>query len=678
VARSWLTTQLRRATPDRVLAAIRIGGTGVVGALGQLVVDMPSGYFGAAERTTALGLIYAAAMVGVMGLCAFGALLGARIVRFVFPPLLLVGTAFFLPALATDVVAAAAIVAWQLGALSRVVFADAPTKRRGRASPDESPFRAPIVHLLALSIFCTTLVVGFELTDVLGGRLACLVLDAVALVAAYVVLHRSRELRRFGVVSIVAVVLAFVLGRGLVPVLGALGLVQVGLLALALVEGPIVGELMRRFVERPAVLVITTFAGAVALSFPAAAEQSRIAPLDALFTAVSAVCVTGLIVVDTPTAYGPFGEAVVLILFQIGGLGIMVLSTFGTVILGGRLTLRGERALEHVLDLGSPAGAYRLVRFIVVATFGIEAVGASILAICYLRHGFPVGEAVWRGTFQAVSAFCNAGFSLQTDSIVMFQNDTVALLVHAVLIVLGGFGFVVLAWLWSRASRRTRARAPVQVRVVLWISALLVGLGMVAYAWLEWDHTLGGLSTYHKLLNALFQSITTRTAGFNSVDFTAMRPATILLVMVFMFIGAAPGGTAGGIKITTVAVLAAAIPEIVGTRPGAMLFGREIPTATLQRAATIAVVATVTMVLALFLLLLTEEAPFPILAFETVSALGTVGLSLGVTGALTTTGKLVVIVTMFVGRIGPLTLALALGDRARPRVHYPETRIMVG
>jgi trk system potassium uptake protein TrkH len=453
--------------------------------------------------------------------------------------------------------------------------------------------------------------------------------------------------------------------------------------ALLLNRGPLASELVRRFTDRPALLVVSTFGavavlGGVALSFPAAAEAGRIGPLDALFTAVSATCVTGLIVVDTPTAFTQFGEGVVLLLFQIGGLGMMVLSTFATLALGGRLSLRGERALEHVLELGSPQHAYRLVRFIVLATLGVEAVGAAVLSWRYVAHDFAFGEALWRGVFQSVSAFCNAGFSLQTDSIVMFQSDPIALTMHAVLIVLGGLGFIVLAWMWSRVVQRSRARPPVQARVVLVVSAILVLAGMVVYAVLEWERTLAGMSSADKLLNAAFQSITTRTAGFNSVDFASLRPATVLFMVVFMFIGAAPGGTGGGIKITTVAVLAAAIPDIVGARRGVLLFGRVIPHDTLQRAATIAVVAAGTMVLSLFMLLLTEDAPFVVLAFEVVSALGTVGLSLGVTGALTTTGKWVVIATMFIGRIGPLTLALALGRRGTTRIHYPETRIMVG
>lgn len=681
--RGWLAAVVRRARPERVLTAVRMVGTGVVAALGQLVVDMPSGYFGALEQTTVVGLAYAIAMLVGTAACAAGVVLGTRTARWAYPPIVLVGLAFFLPAFATDVAVAAPVVAWLLATLSQVVFTRAVSPRRSaRLAEAPAPFLPVVVHLLLLSIFVVTLVAGFGVMDVPVAKLACVALATLAIASSVLVL-RGRWLARWLVVSGLGVGLAAVLSAAVVPTLAALGVLQLGLLGLALARGPTFAELVRQFIQRPALLTLITFgavaiAGGVALTFPAAGEHGRIGLLDALFTSVSATCVTGLAVVDTPTAFTTFGEVVILVLIQVGGLGIMVLSTFATVILGGRLTLRGEQTLGQVLDLGSPQHAYRLVRFIVLATLAIELVGAGVLMACYLRHGLPLADAAWRGVFQSVSAFCNAGFSLQTDSIVMFRSDPLALGVHAALIVLGGLGFVVLAWLWWRVIRRDRSRASVQVRVVLVSSAVLVLAGGVAYAALEWDQTLAGLSPGDRLLNAFFQSVSMRTAGFNSVDLSTMRPATILLTIVLMFIGASPGGTGGGIKTTTVAVLGAAIPEIVGTRRGTTLFGRMVPTATLQRAASIAVVATLTMVLALFVLLATEDAPFEVLAFETVSALGTVGLSLGITGSLTATGKCVIIATMFIGRVGPLTLALALGERSRSHVGYPETRIMVG
>jgi trk system potassium uptake protein TrkH len=687
-----------RSQPERWLDAVRMVGIGVVSALGQRIVDMPTGYLGATSQATMFGLVYASAvLLGAVG-CGFGVIVGRRWARGLFTVLTLAAMSVFLPALTSDIALAASIIAWQLGTLASLLGGTAASARlanRGHADP----MRRTVAHLLLLSIFTTTLVVGFQATDTLWIQLICLVLDVLAIVGITLSMRRDQQSDRAMRVLLGAGLLLVTLALlSLTPVfaplswfrvfafegmLALLGVVQVALLLLALRDGPQFAELIQLFVQRPAVLVMVTFAviaaaGAVALSFPAAAESAQILPIDALFTAVSATCVNGLTVVDTPTAFSGFGEVAITILVQIGGLGMMVLSTFATVILGGRLTLRGEQALGHVLELSTPGHAYRLTRFIVIATLAIEAIGAALLTWSFLRHGYALPDAIWRGVFHSVASFCNAGFALQSDSLIMFQSDPLALAVVSVLAIFGGLGFLVLSWLWARAIRRERSRPPVQVRVVLWVSAALTILGALAYAGLEWRASLEGLTPLDKLTNALFQSVTTRSVGYNTVDLTLMQPATILLVMLLMFIGAAPGGTGGGIKVTTLAVLAAAIPDIVGSRGGATLFGRGIAPAILQRAATIAVVATMAASLALFLLLLTEDAPFELLAFEVISALGTVGLSLGVTPTLSVTGKVVIIVSMFIGRIGPLTLALALGRSLPPSLTYPETRIMVG
>ncbi|HVI01837.1 MAG TPA: potassium transporter TrkG [Enhygromyxa sp.] len=676
------------ASPARLLDATRMIGVGVTAALGQFLVDNPTGFFGASQHATTIGLSFAAAMLAGSLVCAIATLLtrGAVWTRWVFGVLAVAGLAVFVPALVTDLGVAGAIIGWQLIVLTRLVAAgEGSGRHRGVRELPGSPHRQTATHVLLLSLFITTLIVGFRATSSLGGQLVCLILDVLAIVGAALVLGKERAVPRWLPLVALAVVLAVVLivRPELSSVLATLGLVQVGLLFAGLRDGPLFNELVEQFVRRPALLVLSTFAivagtGAVLLTFPAAAWDVRIGPLDALFTSVSATCVTGLIVVDTPSAFSPFGEAVILLLIQVGGIGMMVLSTFATVVLGGRLTLRGEQALGHVLELSSPGHAYRLVRFVVSATLAIEAVGAVLLTLSFRAHGLELADALWCGVFHSISAFCNAGFALQSDSIMMFDSDPLALGVHALLIVLGGLGFPVLAWLWSRYVRRVRERPPVQVRVVLWVTALLLASAGLLYAVLEWNTSLAELSAPDKLLNAAFQSVTLRTAGFNSVDVTLMRPATILLAMVYMFIGAAPGGTAGGVKVTTLAVLAAAIPQLVGSRGGTSLFGRSIPATTLQRSATIAFVATAAAAVSLFLLLITEDAPFEVLAFEVVSALGTVGLSLGVTASLTGLGKAVIIATMFIGRVGPLTLALALGSRAKPTVTYPETRIMVG
>lgn len=670
------------ASPARLLDATRMLSVGITAALGQFLVDTPGGFFGASQHATTIGLAFAATMLAGSSICALATLLtrGAAWTRWLFGVLTAVGLTLFLPALVTDLGVAGAILGWQLVVLTRLVT----TSEALGKHVEPSPHRQTATHLLLLSIFITTLIVGFRATNQLGAQLVCLLLGVLATVTAALVLGRERAAPRWLPLMVLALLFVVVLTvRPELPsVLATIGLVQIGLLFAGLRDGPLFKEIVEQFVRRPALLVLATFAivascGALLLSFPAAASDVRVGPLDALFTSISATCVTGLIVVDTPNAFSPFGEAVILLLIQVGGLGMMVLSTFATVVLGGRLTLRGEQALGQVLELGTPGHAYRLVRFVVGATLAIEAVGAVLLTLSFRAHELELADALWRGVFHSISAFCNAGFALQSDSIVMFESDPLALGVHALLIVLGGLGFPVLAWLWSRYVRRVRERPPVQVRVVLWMTALLLGSAALLYAALEWNTSLAELSLPDKLLNAAFQSVTLRTAGFNSVDVTLLQPATILLAIVYMFIGAAPGGTAGGVKVTTLAVLAAAIPQLVGSRGGASLFGRSISAATLQRSATIAFVAIAAAALSLFLLLITEDAPFEVLAFEVVSALGTVGLSLGVTASLTGLGKAVIIATMFIGRVGPLTLALALGSR-KPTLGYPETRIMVG
>jgi trk system potassium uptake protein TrkH len=286
-------------------------------------------------------------------------------------------------------------------------------------------------------------------------------------------------------------------------------------------------------------------------------------------------------------------------------------------------------------------------------------------------------DALWRGTFHAISAFCNAGFSLWSDSLIQFQRDGVVQGVHAALIVLGGLGFPVLAALWVRARRGDR-RLPLQARVVLWTSlGLLIG-GALLYALAEWDASLAGLSTVDKWLNAAFQSVTLRTAGFNTVDFATLERSTILMMIVWMFIGASPGSTGGGIKTTTLAVVIASIPALIRQQPRAILMGRTIPHELVYRAATIMTLATLVAVVVTFGLLASHDMAFEKAAFEVVSALATVGLSIGATAELGALGKWMIILTMFIGRVGPVSLALALGTPRSARVSFPEAKVMVG
>ena len=293
-------------------------------------------------------------------------------------------------------------------------------------------------------------------------------------------------------------------------------------------------------------------------------------------------------------------------------------------------------------------------------------------------HGQAAGSALWEGVFHAISAFCNAGFALNTDSLLGFQRDPFLLLTIATLIVLGGLGFAVLALPWLRARGGRRVGFAVQARLVLASTAVLVVGGAVLFLLAEWGRSLAGLPFHDRLVNALFQSVTTRTAGFNSVDLAALHPLSVLVMMVLMFIGASPGGTGGGIKTTTAVVLVSAILAIARGRGTAVLLGRRVPLETVYRSAAIATVAGLVVVVGTGLLLVTQTERFEVLLFEAVSAFGTVGLSLGATAHLDSVGKLVVAGLMLAGRVGPLSLALLLGRQQPTRVEYPEARIMVG
>lgn len=439
--------------------------------------------------------------------------------------------------------------------------------------------------------------------------------------------------------------------------------------------------------RRPTLLLVLSFlaaivVGALLLGLPAAASSASagLSAIDALFTAASAVCVTGLIVVDTPVAFSPFGEGVLLVLIQIGGIGLMFVSTLGALALGSPLGVRGRQTLESLLDVEQPGSIYRLARFVGRFALVVELVGALALAGLFALRGVPLTEAIWKGVFHSVSAFCNAGFALWSDSLVGFADAPGVLAVHAVLIVLGGIGFAAMAAVWRSIidRRNARVRLDTQGKTVLLVTSCLLVAGWLIYGVLEWNRSLGDLSTADKIFNALFQSVTLRTAGFNSVDYAPVASGTILMMLVWMLIGASPGGTGGGIKTTTFAVLLATIPALVRGDGRIVMMRREVAADTVTRAVAVTVLALGLTSLATFLLLLESDLPFEQVLFEATSALGTVGLSLGVTGQLDGFGKIVVIITMFFGRVGPLSLALVLGARARKAVSYPQTRVSVG
>lgn len=435
--------------------------------------------------------------------------------------------------------------------------------------------------------------------------------------------------------------------------------------------------------ERPAFLLVVSFAGAIVfgavlLALPASSSGRPLSPVDALFTATSAVCVTGLIVVDTGSALSPFGEIVVLLLIQAGGLGIMTITTFLALIVGGDLGLRGEFAIREMVREERCRSAMRLLRFIVVVTLIIECVGALCLWPAYIAMGNPREQALYLAVFHSISAFCNAGFSLHADSLSGFRSMPAIPLVVSALIILGGLGFGVLYSTY--AVLRHRARNSFHAKQVLWCTLGLLVLGFVLLLGLEAvSFETGDGAERLSLLDAFFQSVSARTAGFNTVDIARLSVPSQEVLMGLMFFGAAPGSTGGGVKITTLMVLVAVVLAVVRGRGEVVLSNRRIVFETVSQAITLVVLGALLIGLAFLLLLITETGTSPrVLLFEAVSAFGTVGLSLGATSQLSLPGRLVIIALMFIGRVGILTLLLLLRPRRASQLRHPAAELVVG
>ncbi|WP_338118320.1 TrkH family potassium uptake protein [Streptomyces coryli] len=441
----------------------------------------------------------------------------------------------------------------------------------------------------------------------------------------------------------------------------------------------------------PARLVAIAFGfvillGTLLLSLPIAAEdRSATGLIPALFTSTSAVCVTGLAVVDTGTHWSTFGEGVILALIQVGGFGIMTLASLLALLVSGKLRLRMQltaQAETKSLGLGD---VRRVLLGVAGTTLIVELSVAALLALRF-RFGYDhaVGQSAYSGFFHAVSAFNNAGFGLHFDSLTGYSSDPWVMLPIAAAVIFGGLGFpVLLEVLRHRHRRRTTGRRKwsLHTRLTLLVTVLLLAAGSVLTCALEWTNgdTLGPMHTGEKLLNGFFHSVMTRTAGFNAIDVGALQPATLLVTCVLMFIGGGSAGTAGGIKVTTFAVLGVAILAEVRGEPAAQTMGRRIAPAVLRQALTVALLGVGLVIAATIVLLTLTDEPFEAVLFETVSAFGTVGLSTGITADIPAFGQVVLILLMFIGRLGPVTLvsALALRERTR-RYELPEERPVIG
>ncbi|MFP4347209.1 MAG: TrkH family potassium uptake protein [Desulfococcaceae bacterium] len=429
--------------------------------------------------------------------------------------------------------------------------------------------------------------------------------------------------------------------------------------------------------------------GTLVLMLPASTVPGSIPFIDALFTATSAVCVTGLIVVDTGTYFTPFGQMVILALIQIGGLGVMTITVTIFIFLRRSISFKQRMAMQDVFAHTPREDIFNLLKSIFWFTALAELIGAALLFIHWSGE-YATGKAIYTAVFHAVSAFCNAGFALFPDSFVRYQGDLLLNGTVCGLIIFGGIGFPVVYDLYKAGfqSRGKRFRLSVQTKTVLWTTLILIIVGtwvfwLEEYRFMTAENGRGG-----KIMTAFFQSVTSRTAGFNTVDIASMSDASLAFMLFLMFFGASPGSCGGGTKTTTLAVLAIFGWHRLRQRRRVNLFKRSIPDETVTRSISLVVLSVTIIAAVFFLLLLTlpqglaqgvGHGRFLTYLFETVSAFGTVGLSMGVTGELNTGGKSLIIIMMLIGRVGVLTFSYVIaGDGARNGIEYAEENVMIG
>lgn len=454
------------------------------------------------------------------------------------------------------------------------------------------------------------------------------------------------------------------------------------------------------FSEKKRSLLITSPARAICLSFfaviaagtlllmlPVSSQDGRFTHLlDALFTATSATCVTGLVVFDTATKWSLFGQLVILALIQIGGLGLVTITTFFNLALGKRLGFRSIQRAQEAINVDGAMDINRMIRIVVKASLAAEGIGALLLLTVFVpKYGL---HGVFISAFLAISAFCNAGFDIlgfesQYISLTNYGSNPVVMLTITALIIVGGLGFVV--WNDLLEYRKNR-RLMLQSRVVLAITGILIVAGTAMFLLCEWNNpaTLGSMSLGDKLWASYFQSVTTRTAGFNTIDIPNLNPITKTLSMVLMFIGAAPGSTGGGIKVTTIAVVVMTVMSVIRGGDDTVVMRHKVPKSTVYRSITILVLGGLLVIVAgsvMYFTIPENSIETGIDAmFEAVSAFATVGISSGVTAVANVPSKLILILTMFTGRVGPISFVLSLAAKGTDNRNQvmPDGRIMVG
>jgi len=442
----------------------------------------------------------------------------------------------------------------------------------------------------------------------------------------------------------------------------------------------------KRFFQ-PAQMLAMSFsaailAGSLLLSLPSSARSGRIPYIDALFTSTSALCVTGLVAVDTATSFSGTGQLIIITMIQLGGLGIMTFSSLVLLVAGGKVSFSDRLLLQGSFRPSAAKNLKSLVLSVFLFTGALEAAGTLSLFLCF-RRTFAPARALALSAFHAVSAFCNAGFSLFSENLTSYRDDVIVNITIMLLIILGGLGFFVLhegAGSLRGFLRRENVRFSLHSKLVFTMTAVLVLVPAVLLFLIEMHGSMSGYSLRGKVLSSVFQVVTARTAGFNTVDLAAFGPDSVFLLMLLMFIGASPGSTGGGVKTTTVGVILAFLRSKIRGRDSSGLFRRTLPAAGMTKAYTVISLAIGLVFLSSFVILLDQPGlGLQGVLFEVFSAFGTVGLSLGITAKLSVLSKVMLILTMYIGRVGPVTLLFAFSRyRAAGRYEYAEESVMIG
>ncbi|HEB36718.1 MAG TPA: hypothetical protein ENI18_12885 [Candidatus Aminicenantes bacterium] len=428
--------------------------------------------------------------------------------------------------------------------------------------------------------------------------------------------------------------------------------------------------------------IVAILGGTFLLLLPFSTKSGHISLVDALFTATSGVCVTGLIVQDTATYFTPFGQAVILVLFQLGGLGIMTFSTLILLVAGKRISIKDRIIIQQGFHHGAPKDFKSLIKNIFLYTLILEAAGTLSLFLRW-QQDFPWQKALSYSVFHSISALCNAGFSLFSRSFISYRSDIWINITLFLLIILGGVGFLALQEMkevFSGVLRRQKTKISLHTKLVLTLTSFLVVFSFVLFLAIEWNHSLKMFTLKEKIFSSIFQVVTPRTAGFNTMDLNSLSFSAVLLLIMLMFIGASSGSTGGGIKTSTIGVILGFLKSKITARDSVNLFHRTLPMESVMKAFTVITLAMCVIFFSSFILLLTQPvASMKEALFEVFSAFSTVGLSLGLTPKLSSLGKIVIILTMYIGRIGPLTLLYAFSrQRAYGRFEYVEETVMIG